>query len=161
MQGGEGIMGILPLSTKQIDSSVTIKTHKDDILGKRTFRFDFEKNEFITDVMNQVRMTTSDNERLEQVVEKILHDRRYKNLIYPDYYGNEIELILNQDDPFEIISCELKRVYTEALIYHPFIESVSDFLISNDNDKITCEFVVHGVNGTTVQRVEELRNVNI
>ena len=124
MQGGEGIMGILPLSTKQIDSSVTIKTHKDDILGKRTFRFDFEKNEFITDVMNQVRMTTSDNERLEQVVEKILHDRRYKNLIYPDYYGNEIELILNQDDPFEIISCELKRVYTEALIYHPFIESV-------------------------------------
>ena len=137
-------MGILPLSTKQIDSSVTIKTHKDDILGKRTFRFDFEKNEFITDVMNQVRMTTSDNERLEQVVEKILHDRRY-----------------NQDDPFEIISCELKRVYTEALIYHPFIESVSDFLISNDNDKITCEFVVHGVNGTTVQRVEELRNVNI
>lgn len=76
MQGGEGIMGILPLSAKQVDSSITIKTYKDDILRKRTFRFDFEKNEFITDVMNHVRMTTSDNERLEQVVEKILHDRR-------------------------------------------------------------------------------------
>lgn len=153
-------MGILPLSAGQIDSGTTIKTYKDNILGKHTYKFDFEKNEFVTDVMGNVLTTSNPNEMLEQVVNKILHDRRYKNLIYPDYYGNELDLILSQDDPFEIVECELKRVYTEALVYHPLIESLSDFEISNDGDKVTCEFIVHGVDGTVVHRTEELNYAN-
>lgn len=153
-------MGILPLSVGQIDSGTTIKTYKDNILGKRTYKFDFEKNEFLTDVMGNVLTTSNPNEMLEQVVNKILHDRRYKNLIYPDYYGNELDLILAQDDPFEIVECELKRVYTEALIYHSLIESLSDFEIRNNGDKVTCEFIVHGVDGTVVHRTEELNYAN-
>lgn len=154
-------MRILPFAAGQLDSNITIKTSEDIILGKSTFRFDFNKNEFVTDVMGNVIKTTNAKEMLEQVVEKILHDRRYKNLIYPNYYGNEIGFILEQDDPLEIVECELKRVYTEALIYHPLIQSVDNFFFHNEEDKIFCEFVVYGVDGVTVKKTEELNYVNI
>lgn len=149
-------MGILPAFTEQVDSKIIIKTAKDNVLGKRTFKFDFDKNEFVVDIMNHTVLTSTGKERLEQIVEKILHDRRYKNLIYPDSYGNEIELVLMQDEPFEIVECELKRVFTEALVYHPLIKEVSDFSIKHNGDKVICEFVVHGIDGNEVQKVEEL-----
>lgn len=152
-------MGILPQSSENIATDTTIKTYKDSLIGKKTFKFDFEKNEFVTDVMGNVIMTSNSNEVLEQVVNKILHDRRYKNLIYPDSYGNEVDLILNQDDPYEVVECELRRVYTEALAYHPLIESLSDFSIRGNGDTIICEFIVNGVDGTSVHRVEELNYV--
>ena len=149
-------MGILPFAVGQLDSNITIQTSEDKALGKSTFRFDFNKNEFVTDVMGNVIKTTNAEEILEQVVEKILHDRRYKNLIYPNYYGNEIRFILEQDDPLEIVECELKRVYTEALIYHPLIQRVDNFSFHNEGDKIFCEFVIYGVDGSTVKKTEEL-----
>lgn len=150
-------MGILPQSSEI--SNTTVKTYKDSLLGKYTFKFDFEKNEFVTDVMDNVITISNANEILEQVVNKILHDRRYKNLIYPNSYGNEIDLILNQDDPYEVVECELRRVYIEALEYHSMIESISDFSASYEGDTITCKFVVNGVDGTSVQVVKELNYV--
>lgn len=129
------------------------------MIGKKTFKFDFEKNEFVTDVMGNAIMTDNPNELLEQVVNKILHDRRYKNLIYPDSYGNEVDLILNQDDPYEVVECELRRVFTEALAYHPLIASLSNFEIKAEGDMILCEFVVNGIDGTSVHHVEEVRYV--
>ncbi len=152
-------MGILPELSEKIMSDMTIKTYKDSIIGKKTFQFDFEKNEFVTDVMGNVMMTDNPNEILRQVVNKVLHDQRYKNLIYPDSYGNEIDLILNQDDPYEVVECELRRTYTEALAYHPLIASLSNFEIREDGDKIYCEFVVNGVDGTSVHHAEEVRYV--
>lgn len=149
-------MGILPKASENIASDTTIKTYKDNLLGKRTFKFDFDKNEFMTDVMGNVIMTKNANEVLEQIVNKILHDRRYKNLIYPDSYGNEKDLILNQDDPYEVVECELRRIYTEALIYHPLIDSLSNFNITHEGEKIICEFTVHGVDGTEFQKKEEV-----
>ncbi len=149
-------MGILPRASENISSDVTIKTYKDNLIGKRTFQFDFDKNEFVTDVMGNVIMTKSANEVLKQVVDKILHDRRYKNLIYPDSYGNEKDLVLNQDDPFEVVECELRRIYTEALVYHPLIKSLSDFTITQNGEKIVCEFTVNGVDGTEIQKKEEV-----
>lgn len=153
-------MGILPKLMNKATIDTTITTYKSSLIGKKTFKFDFEKNEFVTDVMGNAIMTNNSNEVLEQIVHKILHDRRYKNLIYPDSYGNEIELILNQDDPYEVVECELRRVYTEALIYHPLIDSLSDFTISNEGDKIICQFAVKGVDGTMVHYMEKLNYVN-
>lgn len=150
-------MGILPQSSEI--SSTTIKTYKDTLQGKHTFKFDFENNEFVTDVMDNVITTSNANEMLEQIVNKILHDRRYKNLIYPDSYGNEIDLILNQDDPYEVVESELRRVYAEALEYHPLIENISDFTASYERDTIICKFVVNGVDGTSVPVVKELNYV--
>ena len=152
-------MGILPELSEKITADTTIKTYKDSLIAKQTFKFDFEKKEFVTDVMGNAIMTGNPNELLEQVVNKILHDRRYKNLIYPDSYGNEIDLILNQDDPYEVVECELRRVFTEALVYHPLIASLSNFEITGEGDMIFCEFVVNGVDGTSIHYVEGVHYV--
>lgn len=147
-------MGILPQSSEIKDT--TINTYKDNLIGKRTFKFNFEKNEFVTDVMGRSVITNNPEEVLEQVVNKVLHDRRYKNIIYPDSYGNEIDTVLEQDDPFEVVECELQRVYSEALIYHSLIENIAHFSASYEGDKIICEFIVIGIDGTQIKKVEEL-----
>ena len=69
-------MGILPELSEKITADTTIKTYKDSLIGKQTFKFDFEKNEFVTDVMGNAIMTNNPTELLEQAVNKILHDRR-------------------------------------------------------------------------------------
>ena len=38
-------MGILPYLSGTVVADTTIKTYKDDLAGKRTFKFDFNKNE--------------------------------------------------------------------------------------------------------------------
>ncbi len=148
-------MGILPSILSNMDASETIVQTSTDIpRGKTTFKFDFEKGDFVTDVLGNVISTSDPEEVLEQVVDKILHDTRYRYLAYPNYYGNEIQLILDQDEPFEVIECELKRLYEEALIYHPLIESISNFIAEMKGDRIICEFDVTGTSGATIHRLE-------
>ena len=61
-------MGILPELSKQARVNTAIKTYKDSLIGKKTFQFDFKKNEFVTDIMGKATMTNNPNEFLEQVV---------------------------------------------------------------------------------------------
>lgn len=147
-------MGILPTILNDVDGiKETIRQKEaENASGKTTFKFDFSKNEFVTDVMGNVLTTNDPEEVLGEVVDKILHDQRYKHLIYPSSYGNEIDTALEQDDPFEVLECELKRLYTEALVYHPMIASISDFTASYNGDVITCSFTVTGTNGASIQR---------
>lgn len=148
-------MGILPEILGSVDTKQTIiETNSENPYGKTTFKFDFKSGDFVTDVMGNVVKTNAPEEVLNQVVNKILHDTRYRFLAYPDDYGNEIQLIFEQDEPFEVIECELKRLYEEALIYHPIIESVENFEASFSNDEITSTFDVVGVTGIVVRRTE-------
>ena len=148
-------MGILPSILSNMKSSETIvQTSADISYGKTTFKFDFEKGDFVTDVLGNVISTSDPKEVLSQVIDKILHDARYRYLAYPNDYGNEIQLILEQDEPFEVIKHELKRLYEEALIYHPLIESVSNFAATLEGDEIVCEFDVAGTNGAELHRKE-------
>ena len=68
-------------------------------------------------------------------------------------------MVLNQDDPYEVVECELRRVFTEALIYHPLITSLTNFEIKGEGDMIICEFVVNGADGTSIRHVEGVRYV--
>lgn len=36
-------MGILPELSEKVTADTTIKTYKDSLIGKKTFKFDFEK----------------------------------------------------------------------------------------------------------------------
>lgn len=148
-------MGILPSLFSEMKPSKTIvQTSANAPNGKTTFKFDFEKGDFETDVMGNVISTSDPAEVLEQVVNKILHDTRYRYLAYPNDYGNEIQLILEQDEPYEVIECELKRLYREALVYHPMISGISNFSSRLDGDQIICEFDVTGTSGAELHRKE-------
>lgn len=124
---------------------------------KRTFVFDFETGEFVLDTTNRVRSATQEKDILVQIVDKILHDPRYKRLAYSSSYGNEVDALIQQDFHREIFESEYKRVITEGLIYHPLIEEVRNFVFSGELDTLYCEFTVVGVKGVTIQRREEVR----
>lgn len=124
--------------------------------GTKAFRFDFNKREFVTNLNNQVLTTEDESEILKELVSKILYDDRYKYLIYSDDYGNEINDILAQDLPEEVLISEIKRAYTEALIYHPKIEDVEDMNVYAENNKIYAEFTVVGKYGTKISVQKEV-----
>lgn len=152
-------MGILPELASNIEENI-IETYEDKLSEKKTFQFDFEKKEFIIDTMGNVMITSTPSEMLFQIVNKILQDRRYKNIIYPESYGNELNHILEDDEPLEIVQCELQRCYEEALLYHPFIQSLSEFRIVLEQDIIYCRFVVRGIEETSMVVEEKIDYVN-
>lgn len=153
-------MGILPtfLSAVEEIQDTIIEKSEDNLAKKRTFKFDFQAGEFQTDAAGNVLMTSTSEELLKQTVDKILHDSRFKYLIYSDDHGNEVDYILAQDDPPEIVEMELKRVYTEALIYHPLISGVSDFSFEHDGDAMYCDFIVEGKYGDSIPYREEVED---
>jgi hypothetical protein len=120
--------------------------------------FDFDKGEFYLDATNKarVRSTTDGREILTQVVQKILHDTRYRYLAYPNSYGNEVESVIAEDYPREVLESELQRVYTEALIYHPLIQDVRDFSFEQEDEKLFCSFTVVGINEIILQMREDV-----
>lgn len=124
--------------------------------GRKTFKFDFSKREFVTNVNNQVLTAEDESEILKETVSKILYDDRYKYLIYSDDYGNEINNILAQDLTEEVLISEIKRAYTEALAYHPKIESIEDMNVYVENNKIYAEFTVVGKYGAIIKIQKEV-----
>lgn len=145
-------MSILPdvLANGTAESIVFVDEEK-NYQNKRTYRFDFDKGEFVTDPMNRCLKTTSTRMFLQEVVTKILSDDRYAYLIYPDSYGNEARHILSLDLPHEILLSELQRAYTEALVYHPLIAEVTDFKAVIEVDKAFVRFTVVGTLGDQIQ----------
>lgn len=152
-------MSILPsVLTDGTAENVKFVDEEKNYLGKRTYRFDFDKGEFVTDTMIRCTKTTSSKQFLQEVVTKILSDDRFAYLIYPDNYGNEARHILSLDLPHEILISELQRAYTEALIYHPLIDEVVDFKATVMIDKALVSFTVVGTSGDEIliERSEEL-----
>lgn len=115
-----------------------------------TYKFDFRKGDFATDLSGNMILLENEKDIIKEIIQKILHDERYKNLAYSNNYGNEIKIVLEQDEDFEIIACELQRVYKEALESHHLIESITDFSAIQENDKIYCKFYVNSINGKKI-----------
>lgn len=144
-------MSILPsVLTDGTAENIRFVDEKKNYQGKRTYQFDFEKGDFVTDPMNRCIKTTTSKQFLQEVVTKILSDDRFAYLIYPDGYGNEARSILELDLPSEILICELQRAYTEALIYHPLISEVVDFKATVMFDKALVSFTVIGSFGDEI-----------
>lgn len=150
-------MSILPDSFIQIDDLENIVTEiTEEPEYKKTYAFDYEKGDFVTDSMNRIVEINTPGNVLTEVVNKILHDARYKYLIYSSDYGNEIDSLLKQDEEYEIFALELERIYEESLIYHPLIESISEFSIERQDDKVFCKFYINGYDDTTILIQEEV-----
>lgn len=141
-------MGILPAILYELNAENTI-IETDNIKNeiKKTFKFNFETMEFETDTMNNVLQTSTPEEVLHQVVSKVLHDTRYKYLAYPNDYGSEIQLIFQDEEPMEVIECELERLYEEALLYHPLIDRIEDFETVIEESQLFVTFLIYSTNG--------------
>jgi hypothetical protein len=138
-------MSILPESLLNTANNVIITKQAE--MPKKTFIFDFDKKEFVTDTMGNVVTAINNESIVRGVIEKIFNDARYRYLIYDNTYGNEIGDLIAQDEPREVFDTEIKRLIREALVYHPFIKDVTDINVTYEGESAFASFVVESADG--------------
>ncbi len=108
----------------------------------RSWRFDFEKGDFITTPTGKVA-TADELEAYIQWCQKALLTPRYRHLIYTRNYGSEFEDLIGRGLPREVIESEIKRMATEALMVNPRTAEVGNFVFDWQNDVVffTCEII--------------------
>jgi hypothetical protein len=84
---------------------------------------------------------------IQQTVAKALRTARYRFLVYDDDYGSEIEDLIAQQLPMELLELEIPRVIKDALTIDDRISDVVDFVISQEGDALYVTFKVVTVNG--------------
>lgn len=119
-----------------------------DILDKK-YRYivswDVEKGDFVLDGKNRMRIC-SGVEGYRVWCCKAALTQRYACLAYPAEIGTELDEALAEPDE-KAVESALERTITEALLVNPRTEYVRDFEFSWDGDKISCSFIVKGVEG--------------
>ena len=89
-------------------------------------------------------------EAIQQFIEKAIRTARSNYLIYDDSYGSDIDYIISQSLPLDVLQIELPRLIEEALISDDRIDSVSDFNLSQEKDGLLVEFTVELTNGEII-----------
>ena len=84
---------------------------------------------------------------LRQTIAKALRTARYRFLVYDDDYGSELDDVVSQGLPFELLELEVARVIKEALEVDDRISDVVDFEINQDGDALYVTFSVITVDG--------------
>ena len=117
----------------------------------RSFLFDFSKGDF---VVNDGRLVVADDTTAIKVwIEKILRTEKGRYAIYEGLsYGTSIEdLIIGTNYNIAFTESELKREIEEALLRHPQISGISNFILTREVSGVTAEFTVVLDNGEIVQ----------
>jgi hypothetical protein len=96
---------------------------------------------------NRFQGFTDGAEALQQAIDKVLNTEKYEYPIYSFSYGIELENLIGKEPAY--VKAELKRRINECLLQDDRIQSVDDFKFSLNRDKLTCEFTVACVYGTT------------
>lgn len=87
---------------------------------------------------------------IRQFIRKAVITARFRFLIYDDQYGCELEDLIGQDVPFELLETEIPRVIREALIYDDRVQNVYNFTVLREGDRLYIVFTVALVNGALI-----------
>lgn len=109
------------------------------ILTSDTYKLDWENGRILGKI--------SEEEAIQQFIQKALSTERSKFFAYDDQYGREFEEILSGNYSEALISSELERFITEAIIYDERILEVSDFTFSFTNSQVEVQFQVRTIYG--------------
>jgi hypothetical protein len=91
------------------------------------------------------------NEAVKVWIYKALNTSRYTYLAYSKNYGNEIHTLIGRYLEKQILYSELRRMIEEALLCNPYITSLTDFDITQEGSKVTCNFSVNTLYGNVAQ----------
>lgn len=123
------------------------------IPGKNGFLiedFELEEQPSQTDKMHLLQKVingfTDGRDAIEQAIYMILNTERYQYMIYPRYYGVELEDLFGE--PVTYVCPELERRITEALTQDERIISTDAFSFDTDQKRVVkVSFTAHTVNG--------------
>ncbi|AYO30798.1 DUF2634 domain-containing protein [Biomaibacter acetigenes] len=125
----------------------TVETASEVSFGK-SWRFDFDKGEFVLTPAGKVA-ETSDVDAWLEWCRKALMTARYQHLIYSRNYGQEFDDLISRHLNREGNESEIKRIVTETLMVDPRTVAVENFTFQWEGDTVyfTCE--VSNVRGET------------
>ena len=105
----------------------------------KSWRFDFDKGDFVRTPTGKVAETTGLGAYIEWC-KKALLTPRYRYLIYSRNYGNEFDDLTSRGLSREAIESEIKRMATEALMLDPRTATVENFVFEWQEDAVyfTC-----------------------
>ncbi|NDI34574.1 DUF2634 domain-containing protein [Chengkuizengella sediminis] len=124
------------------ETNTTIKK----VQPSKTYKFDFDTGE--------MKGYIDGIEAVKQYVRKSLSTPRFRYLIYTDQYGSELEDLIGQDVPHELVDAEVPRLIEEAISYDDRIRTVLNFSISRKGDALYATFEVDTVDGRIEQEVK-------
>ncbi|WNF07485.1 DUF2634 domain-containing protein [Brevibacillus borstelensis] len=89
---------------------------------------------------------------IRQAIRKAVMTARFRYLIYgyEHLYGAELEDLIGQDLPIELLNAEIPRVISEALLVDDRIANVYNFTITREGDGLYVSFYVDTVDGATI-----------
>ena len=114
---------------------------------KDTFLYDFKTCDFVMKDGNPI--TVSGIDALKVWIDKILRTQLYRYSIYngTSYGANIEDLVIGKNYGTAFIQSELKREIETALLQNDDIESISDFVMIRNKDKLDISFTLGTVYG--------------
>ena len=97
--------------------------------------------------------TVDGKDALKQFIYKTIITTRFRFPIYNDQYGCELEDLIGEDIPFELLKSDVSRVIKDALIYDDRINEINDFTVIKENDKLFISFTVDSIYGEINEEV--------
>ncbi|WP_188068968.1 DUF2634 domain-containing protein [Brevibacillus brevis] len=92
---------------------------------------------------------------IRQAIRKAIVTARFRYLIYgfEHLYGCELEDLIGQDLPIELLNAEIPRVISEALLVDDRITDVYNFTLSREGDGLYVSFFADTAEGTLREEV--------
>lgn len=110
------------------------------------YAYDFANNCLLKNTDNQ-NYFVYENEALRIWVFKALRSARYNFQAYSVDFGNEMFNLIGKAIDIDVMKLEIKRYITEALMFSPYIQSLSNFNISSVKGKILINFDIESIYG--------------
>lgn len=128
-------MALSPLPEVDVDLSEDIDVVTEtDVEPSRTYALDLDSG--------AVGGVIDGREAIRQFILKAILTSRFHFTIYDSDYGCELEDLIGQDVPMELLETEIPRVITEALIYDDRIDDVYGFDITKEASDLFVSFYV-------------------
>lgn len=137
-------MAISPIADQAAGDGSVVETVT---LPSTSYFIDFETG----DILNQ---TVDGLDALQQSIFKRITTDRFRHSIYSSDYGTQLEDILAEGLPFDVLRSEIPREIKEALMVDDRINDVSEFIITQNGDSLNVSFTVFSVFGTFGQGVD-------
>jgi hypothetical protein len=115
---------------------------------KPSYRFDFEKGDFVVDGAGRVPLLDGHAAWGQWVVKTVMTER-FAFLAYSNRHGVELDRAVRQQHR-PVAEAELARSITEALLQDPRTGAVSDFRFTWRGDELTVRFTASPTIGTPI-----------
>lgn len=90
-----------------------------------------------------------------------LQTARYRYYIYSWDYGNEFEDLIGQGYTEEYIEAEAHRMTEDCLLVNENIQSISDFAVNMEKEKLKISFTAHTIYGNIEIKNMDAKNSTV